>query len=123
MEKEIHAAIESFSHGMRQKTFIIASLIANPKYWIMDEPLTGLDPQASHNLKQLMKNHTSQGNSVLFSTHVLEVAEKLCDRIGILRRGELIFVGTLEELHLTHPGETLEDIYLTMIKNLDEQEE
>lgn len=122
MEKEIHSAIESFSHGMRQKTFIIAALIANPKYWIMDEPLTGLDPQASHDLKQLMKYHTEQGNSVLFSTHVLEVAEKLCHRIGILRRGELIFVGTLDELRALHPGETLEDIYLTLIKNLDAQE-
>ncbi|MBF0714011.1 ABC transporter ATP-binding protein [Gemella sp. GH3] len=119
MYDEMFSSIESFSHGMRQKTFIIASLIASPKYWVMDEPLTGLDPQASFDLKNLMKEHTKKGNTVLFSTHVLEVAEHLCDRIGILSKGKLIFVGTLEELKEQYPGDTLENIYLSIIKNID----
>lgn len=123
MEKEIHSAIKSFSHGMRQKTFIIASLIANPKIWVMDEPLTGLDPQAAFDLKNLMKEHSAQGNSVLFSTHILEVAEHLCDRIGILSKGTLIFVGTLKELQEKYEGDSLESIYLNIIKNINAERE
>ncbi|MBF0715519.1 ABC transporter ATP-binding protein [Gemelliphila palaticanis] len=123
MENELHSPIESFSHGMRQKTFIIAALIANPKIWIMDEPLTGLDPQAAFDLKSLMKEHTQKGNTVLFSTHVLEVAEHLCDRIGILSKGNLIFVGTLDELREKFDGDSLESIYLNIIKNIDNESE
>lgn len=111
-----HQEINSFSHGMRQKVFLIAALLSNPRFWIMDEPMTGLDPQAAYDLKTLMKEHTKRGNSVLFSTHVLEVAEHLCDRIGILSKGKLIFVGTLEELKAKHEGHTLEEIYLNIIK-------
>lgn len=112
-----HNSISSFSHGMRQKVFLIAALISEPKFWIMDEPMTGLDPQAAFDLKNLMKEHTKKGNSVLFSTHVLEVAEHLCDRIGILSNGKLIFIGTLEELKENHEGSSLEEIYLNIIKN------
>lgn len=108
-------AIEELSHGMRQKAFIIAALLSNPKIWILDEPMTGLDPQSAFNLKEMMKEHADQGNVVLFSTHVLEVAEQLCDRIGILSKGKLIFVGTLEELKEIHPGESLEKIYLDLV--------
>ena len=111
-----HQEIESFSHGMRQKVFLIAALLPEPRFWVMDEPMTGLDPQAAFDLKNLMKEHTKKGNSVLFSTHVLEVAEHLCDRIGILSQGKLIFVGTLEELKLSNSGQTLEEIYLNIIK-------
>lgn len=118
MYEERFTAIDSFSHGMRQKTFIIAALIANPKYWILDEPLTGLDPKAAFDLKQLMKEHTKNGNSVLFSTHVLEVAENLCDRIGILSKGNLIFVGSVEELKEKYQGNNLEEIYLSIIQNI-----
>lgn len=120
---EKHSAIESFSHGMRQKTFIIGALIANPKIWVMDEPLTGLDPQASFDLKSLMKEHTSKGNTVLFSTHVLEVAEHLCTRIGILSKGNLIFVGTVDELKENYPNQSLEEIYLNIIKSIDSSRE
>ncbi|HEM3199865.1 TPA: ABC transporter ATP-binding protein [Streptococcus suis 14A] len=106
--------IDSFSHGMRQKTIIIGALIPNPDIWILDEPLTGLDPQASFDLKQMMKDHAKGGKTVLFSTHVLSVAEQLCDRIGILRKGRLIFVGSLEELESQYPDKDLETIYLEL---------
>ncbi|MGT2893648.1 ABC transporter ATP-binding protein [Streptococcus downei] len=106
--------IDSFSHGMRQKVIVIGALVVNPDIWILDEPLTGLDPQASFDLKEMMKQHAQAGNTVLFSTHVLQVAEQLCDRIGILKQGKLIFVGTLEELKANHPEKDLETIYLEM---------
>lgn len=106
--------IKSFSHGMRQKTFVIGALLSKPDVWILDEPMTGLDPQSSFNLKELMRDHAKSDKTVLFSTHVLEVAEKLCDRIGILKKGELIFVGTVEELKASNSEKSLEEIYLEM---------
>ena len=106
--------IDSFSHGMRQKVIVIGALVSNPDIWILDEPLTGLDPQASFDLKELMKEHAKAGNTVIFSTHVLQVADQLCDRIGILKQGKLIFVGTLDELKANHPEKDLETIYLEM---------
>ncbi len=109
-----HEPIDSFSHGMRQKTIIIGALIPNPDIWILDEPLTGLDPQASFDLKQMMKEHAQSGHTVLFSTHVLSVAEQLCDRIAILRKGKLIFVGSLDELKSQYPDKDLETIYLEL---------
>ncbi|HFU4204605.1 TPA: ABC transporter ATP-binding protein [Streptococcus suis] len=114
MTSRQHEPIDSFSHGMRQKTIIIGALIPKPDIWILDEPLTGLDPQASFDLKQMMKDHAKGGNTVLFSTHVLSVAEQLCDRIGILRKGRLIFVGSLEELKSQYPDKDLETIYLEL---------
>lgn len=114
MSARQYEPIDSFSHGMRQKTIIIGALIPNPDIWILDEPLTGLDPQASFDLKQMMKDHAKGGNTVLFSTHVLSVAEQLCDRIGILRKGRLIFVGSLEELKSQYPDKDLETIYLEL---------
>lgn len=115
MKENQYKTLEEFSHGMRQKTFIIAALLSDPKIWILDEPLTGLDPQSAYNLKQLMREHANSGNTVLFSTHVLETAEALCDRIGILSRGKLIFSGTIDDLKSIHSGENLEKIYLNMI--------
>lgn len=106
--------IDSFSHGMRQKTMIIGALVANPDIWILDEPLTGLDPQASFDLKELMKAHAREGKTVLFSTHVLSVAEQLCDRFAILKKGQVIFVGTMAELRASHPDKDLETIYLEL---------
>ena len=90
--------IQSYSHGMRQKIVIIGSLLHNPKNWIIDEPMTGLDPKSTYELKQIMKKLTAQNKCVFFSTHILDVAEKLCDRIGIINKGKLIFVGTIEEM-------------------------
>lgn len=115
--------IENFSHGMRQKTIIIGALIASAQIWILDEPLTGLDPQASFNLKQMMKHHAQKGNTVLFSTHMLSIAEQLCDRIAILKKGELIFVGSLSELKASHPNKDLETIYLELTGKQSTQEE
>ena len=106
--------IESFSHGMRQKVFVIGALLSDPDIWILDEPLTGLDPQAAYDLKKMMREHAEKGKTVLFSTHVLEVAEQLCDRIAILKKGELLFYGTIEELKEHNPQEPLESIYLSL---------
>ena len=99
--------IESFSHGMRQKVFVIGALLSDPDIWILDEPLTGLDPQAAYDLKKMMREHAEKGKTVLFSTHVLEVAEQLCDRIAILKKGELLFYGTIEELKEHNPKSLL----------------
>ena len=114
----LNKQINDYSHGMRQKIILIGALIHNPKVWILDEPLTGLDPQSSYTLKEMMKEHTRNGNTVLFSTHVLEVAEKIVDRIGIIRKGELIFVGTIDELKEKYNAseDTLEELFLELTK-------
>lgn len=110
--------MQSYSHGMRQKLIIISVLLHNPKNWILDEPMTGLDPKSSHDLKQMMRKHASSGNSVFFSTHVLEVAEKLCDRIGIINKGKLIFVGTIEEMKKSlKDNGSLEDLFLELTED------
>lgn len=105
--------IQSYSHGMKQKLLIISVLLYNPNNWILDEPMTGLDPQASYTLKQLMKEHSQKGNTVFFSTHVLEVAEKICDKIAIINKGKIIFVGTVKELKEKMKGDvSLEESFL-----------
>ncbi|MGT2934075.1 ABC transporter ATP-binding protein [Streptococcus catagoni] len=114
MGSEENNTIDSFSHGMRQKTIVIGALVSNPAIWVLDEPLTGLDPQASYDLKEMMREHANSGNIVLFSTHVLSVAEQLCDRIGILKKGKLIFLGTISELKANYPEKDLESIYLEL---------
>lgn len=114
---ELENKIESYSHGMRQKIVIIGVLLHNPKNWILDEPITGLDPKSSFDLKALMKEHARKGNTVFFSTHILEIAEKLCDRIAIINKGKIIFVGTLDELKNMHKDKnTLEEIFIDIIK-------
>lgn len=111
--ENLNEKIQNYSHGMRQKIIVIGALLHSPKNWILDEPMTGLDPKSSHVLKQLMKEHAQNGNTVFFSTHVLEVAEKLCDRIGIINKGELIFVGTYEEMKAKFKENTsLEEMFL-----------
>ena len=115
-----YEVIESFSHGMRQKVFVIGALLSDPNIWVLDEPLTGLDPQAAFDLKQMMREHANKGNTVLFSTHVLEVAEQLCDKIAILKKGELIFYGTVEDLKAQHPDQSLETIYLGLAGRREE---
>ena len=110
---ELNNNIESYSHGMRQKIVICGALISNPKNWILDEPMTGLDPKASFDLKEMMRNHVKQGNTVFFSTHILDVAEKLCDRVGIINKGKLVFVGTFDEMKEKFKEETsLEELFL-----------
>jgi ABC-2 type transport system ATP-binding protein len=90
--------IQSYSHGMRQKIVIMGALIHNPSVWILDEPMTGLDPKSSFTLKEMMREHAESGKTVFFSTHVLEVAEKLCDRLAIINKGSILFCGTLDEM-------------------------
>ena len=118
---DLNNEIESYSHGMRQKILICGALLNNPKNWILDEPMTGLDPKSSYDLKEMMKEHAKEGKSVFFSTHILEVAEKLCDRVGIINNGKLIFVGTLEELRAKlKENKSLEELFLEMIKDKEE---
>jgi ABC-2 type transport system ATP-binding protein len=100
---------------MRQKIVLISALVHNPKVWIMDEPLVGLDPKAAYILKNMMREHADRGNTVFFSTHILEVAEKLCDRVGIIMDGQLVACGTLDQLR-SEKGESLESIFLETIE-------
>lgn len=105
----------SFSHGMRQKALIIGALLSEPDFWILDEPLQGLDPQAAFELKEMMKEHVKKGKTVIFSTHVLETAQQLCDELAILKKGKLLYHGSVAELLMKEPGSSLEQIYLQMV--------
>ena len=117
MENELNNRIEKYSHGMRQKIIIIGALLHEPKNLILDEPITGLDPKSTFDLKNIMREYAEKGNTVFFSTHILEIAEKLCDRVGIINKGKLIYVGTLERLKEKYPeNNSLEDIFINIIK-------
>ena len=105
--------ISSYSHGMKQKLSVIAALVHEPKVWILDEPLTGLDPQSAYQLKQLMRKHADMGNTVFFSSHVIDVVEKVCDRIGIINHGKLVAVDTLENIRADDKV-SLESLFLTI---------
>lgn len=115
----LHEVIANYSHGMRQKIFICGSLLHNPNNWILDEPLTGLDPEAAFQVKNTMQEMADESKSILFSTHVLDVAERVCNRIGIIDKGQLLFVGTLEELREKQHEENtnLESLFLELTKN------
>lgn len=117
IENNLKDRIQSYSHGMKQKLLIISVLLHNPKNWILDEPMTGLDPKAAYTLKKLMKEHSLKGNTVFFSTHVLEVAEKICDKIAVIDKGKIIFVGTCEELkEKSKTNSSLEESFLKIIE-------
>lgn len=118
MEQDLNTQMNAYSHGMRQKAIIIAALVCDPPIWILDEPMTGLDPASSFLLKQKMKEHAAKGNTVFFSTHVLEVAERLCDKILLIVQGKIAFDGTLDELLEQHPQRTLEEIFLEVTGNV-----
>ncbi len=118
LTEDLNEKIQGYSHGMRQKLNIISVLLHTPKNWILDEPMTGLDPKASYTLKQLMKKHRDNGNTVFFSTHVLDVAEKLCDKIAIIDKGKIIFVGTPEELkEKAKNSASLEESFLKIVND------
>ncbi len=119
LEDAINNQIRSYSKGMKQKLVVIGALIHNPPVWILDEPLGGLDPRAAHLLKEEMMRHCREGNTVFFSTHVLEVAEKLCTRIGIIAEGSLRALGTLEELRSSEADASLEDLFLELTDTED----
>lgn len=109
--------MQSYSHGMRQKIMVVAALVHDPDVWILDEPLIGLDPTSAFELKKMMREHADKGNSVFFSTHVLEVAEKLCDKIAIIDKGKVVFIGTLKELKDKYDKKDLEELFMEVIKH------
>lgn len=106
--------ISTYSHGMKQKLNIIGALIHDPKVWILDEPMTGLDPRSAFNLKKLMREHADKGNCVFFSSHVLEVVEKVCDRVGIIDDGHLITCCKIDELKERNKDKSLEELFLKL---------
>ena len=114
IDKKLNDKIGSYSHGMRQKIVIIAALVHNPKVIIMDEPFVGLDPLSTHTLKDLMKELTKEGKIIFFSTHVLDVAEKLCNKIAIIKDGKILTEGTMKEVT---KNSSLEDIFLELVSH------
>lgn len=118
LREAFHRPIKSYSHGMKQKISVIGALVHNPKLWVLDEPLTGLDPQSSYQLKKVMKQHAAEGNTVFFSTHILDVVENLCDRCCIIKKGKLQGVYDLAEIRAK--GESLEEIFVSVIGEEDQ---
>lgn len=115
LEDAYDQQIRSYSHGMKQKLAIIGALMHDPSIWILDEPMVGLDPQSVFLLKEEMRAHADKGHTVFFSTHVLDVAERLCDEIGIIKQGQLIAKGTLEQLR-GEGDSTLEELFLELVE-------
>ena len=109
--KDLATPIGADSHGMKQKLVIISAWLHAPKLILMDEPFVGLDPKASHVLKEMMREHCRAGGAIFFSTHVLDVAEKLCDKVAIIKSGKLLVTGTMEEVK---GDDTLEDVFLEL---------
>ncbi len=106
--------IGSYSHGMKQKVALISALIHNPKLLVLDEPFVGLDPKATFTLKEIMHKMCAQGTAIFFSTHVLDVAEKLCNKVAIIKQGKIIASGTMEELT---EGHSLEEAFMEVVNN------
>lgn len=118
IEKDLGDYIESYSHGMKQKLALVGGLIHDPDVFILDEPMVGLDPKSAFNLKNHMKERCSLGKTVFFSTHVMEVAEKICDRIAIIKNGKIVATGTMEDIRNKANSESsLEDIFLELTDN------
>jgi ABC-2 type transport system ATP-binding protein len=110
---------DSYSHGMRQKASLAAALVHDPKVLILDEPTVGLDPKSAHLIKNILRQLADRGAAVLLSTHILEIAQNMCDRIGIIDRGRLIAAGTMEELRQTQGESSLEDIFLSLTGGIE----
>lgn len=115
LEKAFDNPIKSYSHGMKQKITVIAALIHQPKLWILDEPLTGLDPQSAYMLKLAMREHANEGNTVFFSSHVLDVVENLCDRVCIIKEGKVQGIYDLNELK--SEDKSLEEIFMDAVSD------
>ena len=111
LTNDLAQPISAYSHGMKQKLALISAWLHAPKLIVMDEPFVGLDPKASHLLKEMMREHCDSGGAIFFSTHVLEVAEKLCDKVAIIQRGRLIKEGTMEEVK---GDDSLEEVFLEL---------
>lgn len=114
MDQNLGTAISSYSHGMKQKLALISALVRKPKLLILDEPFVGLDPKAAYQVKEVMRKMCSEGTSIFFSTHVLEVAEKLCDHIAIIKQGKISAQGKIEEVI---GDKSLEDVFLELANN------
>ena len=115
LKDRLDEAVSSYSHGMKQKLSITAALMHQPEVFILDEPMSGLDPKSAFILKERMRKLCREGKTVFFSTHVMEVAEKICDRVAIINRGRIAATGTLSEIRAgSKPGETLEEIFLEL---------
>lgn len=121
LSESINDPVMTYSHGMKQKLSLIAALIHNPELWILDEPIVGLDPESAYNLKGMMKAHVKKGKTVFFSTHVMEIAEKICDRVGIIAKGKLLYVGTVGKLKEMKNNESLEKIFLEVTGSENEK--
>lgn len=111
LTEDLGEKIGSYSHGMKQKLAVISALIHSPSVILMDEPFVGLDPKASHTLKEIMREHCEAGGAIFFSTHVLDVAEKLCDKVAIIRKGKLVVSGSMEEVK---GNDSLEEVFLEL---------
>ena len=111
LTQDLGQPISAYSHGMKQKLAVISAWLHDPKLIVMDEPFVGLDPKASHLLKEMMREHCDKGGAIFFSTHVLEVAEKLCDKIAIIKQGKLVKEGTMEEVK---GDDSLEEVFLEL---------
>jgi ABC-2 type transport system ATP-binding protein len=111
LTQDLGQPVSAYSHGMKQKLAVISAWLHDPKLIVMDEPFVGLDPKASHLLKEMMREHCSKGGAIFFSTHVLEVAEKLCDKVAIIKQGKLVKEGTMEEVK---GDESLEEVFLEL---------
>lgn len=111
MEEYLNDEISSFSHGMKQKIALIAAICHNPKILIMDEPFVGLDPKAVFDMKKIMKEMVKEGKTIFFSTHILDVAEKLCDRVAIIKNGKIVKIGNMNEIK---GDESLEKVFLEL---------
>ena len=111
LTKDLGSPISAYSHGMKQKLAVAAAWLHAPKLIVMDEPFVGLDPKSAHRLKEMMREHCDKGGAIFFSTHVLEVAEKLCDKVAIIKEGRLVKVGTMNEVK---GDDSLEDVFLEL---------
>ena len=119
LEPSIDNKIKTYSHGMKQKVTIIAALVHEPKVWILDEPLTGLDPTSIFQVKECMRKHAAKGNIVFFSSHLIDIVEKLCDRIAIIKHGHIQCIKTVQEIEASGVG--LEEFYMSVIENKSEE--
>ena len=111
LTKDLSQPIGSYSHGMKQKLAIISAWLHSPRLILMDEPFVGLDPKASFTLKEMMREHCAGGGAILFSTHVLDVAEKICDNVAIIKNGKLVITGSMDEVR---GNESLEEVFLEL---------
>lgn len=116
MQNALSDRIQSYSHGMRQKIVIMGAMLHKPRVWILDEPMTGLDPKSAFELKSMMREHADAGNTVFFSTHVLEVAEKVCDKVAVIGAGRILFAGGIQDMKKSSDA-SLEKMFLEMTQN------